>query len=119
MMDSGRTEWQATHEKDQSENWYRCITRSGLQCLYINARSLVKRIDVFVALVQSQDYDVIITTETWLNEEITSAEIQMQGYDIFSGDRQIRRRGGGVLLYTKAELNATVFTLKTKFPQLS
>ena len=79
--------------------------------------SELRDVDVFVALVQSQDYDVIIITETWLNEEISSAEIQMQGYDIFRGDRQIRRRWGGVLIYTKAELNATVFTPKTKFPE--
>ena len=47
----------------------------------------------------------------------TLLEIQLEGYDIFRGDRQICKRGGGVLLYVKAELNASNFIPRTKFPE--
>ena len=111
-MDCGRAERETSSTKGEESttaNW----TRSGLTCLYLNARSLVNKMDVLFALNQTYKYDIIIVTESWMNDGISSSEIQLEGYDIFRGDRQICKRGGGVLLYVKAELNASNFIPKT------
>lgn len=49
------------------------------------------------------DYDVIILTETWLNEDISSTELFDDRYDVYRRDRKLnelckKRTGGGVLI---------------------
>ena len=41
---------------------------------------------------------IIGITESWANNDITNAELGLEGYVMFRKDR-IGRRGGGVLLY--------------------
>ena len=43
---------------------------------------------------------IIGITESWANNDITYAELGLEGYAMFRKDR-MGRRGGGVLLYTK------------------
>ena len=43
---------------------------------------------------------IIGITESWANNDITNAELGLEGYVMFRKDR-IGRRGGGVLLYIK------------------
>ena len=43
---------------------------------------------------------IIGITESWANNDITDAELGLEGYVMFRKDR-IGRRGGAVLLYTK------------------
>ena len=43
---------------------------------------------------------IIGITESWANNDMTYAELGLEGYAIFRKDR-IGRRGGGVLLYIK------------------
>ena len=45
----------------------------------------------------------VCLTETWLDESISDAEIQMSNFDIFRSDRSVRQRGG-VALYLRKEL---------------
>ena len=40
-------------------------------------------------------------SETWLNENVTNAEIQMQDYEIFRADRLSRARGGAAIYVRK------------------
>ena len=42
-------------------------------------------------------------TESWANNDITDAELGLEGYAMFRKDR-MGRRGGGVLVYIKATL---------------
>ena len=44
-------------------------------------------------------------TESWANNDITYAELGLEGYVMFRKDR-IGRRGGGVLLYIKETIPA-------------
>ena len=48
------------------------------------------------------DTDIIIGTETWLDESIKNSELLLDDYDIFRRDRPTR--GGGVLLAIKKSL---------------
>ena len=48
---------------------------------------------------------IIGITETWANNDITDAELGLEGYAMFRKDR-MGRRGGGVLLYIKENIPA-------------
>ena len=48
---------------------------------------------------------IIGITESWANNDITNAELELEGYVMFRKDR-IGRRGGGVLLYIKDTIPA-------------
>jgi hypothetical protein len=56
---------------------------------------------------------VIALTETWLNEDVLNAEIQIPGYDIFRQDRK-GKRGGGVLIYLEKSIPAIQFYPNTE-----
>ncbi len=47
-------------------------------------------------LIYSFSVDMLCITETWLNSDVTNAEVSLENYNIFRGDRQSGRRGGGV-----------------------
>ena len=49
--------------------------------------------------------DIIGITESWANNDITDAELGLEGYVMFRKDR-MGRRGGGVLLYIKETIPA-------------
>ena len=48
---------------------------------------------------------IIGITESWANNDITDAELGLEGYVMFRKDRT-GRRGGGVLLYMKETIPA-------------
>ena len=50
----------------------------------------------------------IIISETWLDDSISDAEIQMSNFEIFRSDRLGRQRGG-VALYLRKNLNGRIF----------
>ena len=60
-------------------------------------------------IVQSSEFNhpIIALTETWLKPCITDAQIQLESYNVFRGDR-ISRGRGGTLLYIKEDLAVTV-----------
>ena len=45
----------------------------------------------------------IMVTETWHDDSVLGAEVQIPGYDIFRADRKGRRRGGAAT-YLSSEL---------------
>ena len=58
-------------------------------------------------LKDSLDYDNSIgcfLTETWLNQDILDAEVSLEGFNLFRGDRVGRARGGAAI-YLKDRLN--------------
>ncbi len=54
---------------------------------------------------------MLCITETWLNYDVMDAEVSLENYNIFRGDRQSGRRGRGVALYVKSELLPRCFSL--------
>ena len=56
---------------------------------------------------------IIGITESWANNDITYAELGLEGYVMFRKDR-IGRRGGGVLLYIKKLYQHMKYNYKRK-----
>ena len=57
------------------------------------------------AMVDDIKPHIIRITKTWANNDITDAELGLEGYAMFRKDR-MGRRGGGVLLYIKENIPA-------------
>ena len=55
--------------------------------------------------MQEENFDVLFINETWLNNNVNDAEINIPGYSILRKDRD-NGRGGGVAVYLKNTLNA-------------
>jgi predicted transcriptional regulator len=75
----------------------------NLKIMNVNARSLLPHIHSFTTKVEIIDPDVIVVTETRLDNTFLDSELQIHDYNIFRRDRN--REGGGVLVATKKELN--------------
>ncbi|XP_055589243.1 uncharacterized protein LOC129741528 [Uranotaenia lowii] len=77
-------------------------SRSTLRLYYQNVRGLRTKIDELFLAVSDPEYDVIVLTETWLNDEITSVQLFGHHYNVYRRDRDPTitglRRGGGVLV---------------------
>ena len=67
---------------------------------YINARSIVNKLQQFQSLVYTNSYDFIGITETWLSNKIYNNEILPSGYVVFCKD--CLTRGGGVMLAVRS-----------------
>ena len=89
------------------------------KCLYFNARSLVNKIKELELLVKSENADIIGVTETWLNTNILDSEMSMEGYSLLRKDRSDNRRGGGVALYIRNDINFIYceHLIETEFPE--
>ena len=73
--------------------------------LAINARSIINKKTELNIIVDDIKPHIICITESWANNDMTNAELGLEGYVMFRKDR-IGRRGGGVLLYIKDTIPA-------------
>ena len=71
----------------------------------MNARSIINKKDELNIMVDDIKPHIIGITESWANNDITDAELGLEGYAMFRKDR-MGRRGGGVLLYIKDTIPA-------------
>lgn len=80
-----------------------------LMVYYQNVRGLRTKIDDFFVTVVDCDYDVIVVTETWLDDRIYSAQLFGNRFTVFRNDRNpfnsTKARGGGVLIAVSNRLN--------------
>lgn len=65
----------------------------------LNIRSLLPKFTEFKDLIQKYKYELILVTETWLNNNIIDDVISLEDYKLFRKDRN--GRGGGVAVYIK------------------
>ena len=72
--------------------------------------------DYLRAEVKVFDPDIIGITESWTNDKISDAEIQLEGFEVFWQDR-LGNKGGGVLLYIRDPLMASSIKLENYFPE--
>ena len=81
-------------------------------CIYLlNPTSICKK-DAITHLQQDILYynpDIVIITESWFKSHHNSDIFAIPGYNLHRRDR-IKRKGGGVCLYTKSTISATVWT---------
>ena len=80
-----------------------------LVVLYLNAQSVVGKINELSCTVSEMEPDLILITETWCNSDITTAYLNIAGYELqpdLRVDREDTKggRGGGLLVYSKAGL---------------
>jgi len=79
--------------------------RSCLSCIYLNARSIVNKVDELNLYITEEKPDIVGISETWLHPDIDDSEFQFDGYQVFRQDRKTGR-GGGVALLVRNDLNA-------------
>ena len=77
----------------------------------LNARSIINKKNELHIMVDEIKPHIIGITESWANNDITYAELGLEGYVMFRKDI-IGRRGGGVLLYIKETIPAYEVQLK-------
>ena len=93
-------------QKDKrSNNIQRNTSESGIKCVCLNARSIINKKTELNIMVDDIKPHIIGITESWANNDITDAELGLEGYVMFRKDR-MGRRGGGVLLYIKESIPA-------------
>lgn len=80
--------------------------KNKLKLGLLNVRSLLAGtgFDVFVNIIQMENFDVFAVTETWLNESHENDIVEIANYNFFRCDRG--SRGGGVGLYVRTEFHA-------------
>ena len=86
--------------------------------LLLNARSLCNKIEDLQATIHTNHKDVhlIAVTETWFSAEKPATAYPLPGYHQFHHDRA-NRIGGGVALYVRDDLNATLCMFESNIPQ--
>ena len=78
-----------------------------MKCLYLNARSILNKVDDLHLLISQVRPDIILITESWLSVRYDSSILDLtNNYVIFRKDRQDGNDPhGGVLLAVKINLN--------------
>lgn len=77
-----------------------------LKLLNINFQSIGNKTSQLHALLETEDPDIIVSTETWLNDSVFSSEFLPDRYQIFRRDRITDTTGGGVFLAFKSNIIA-------------
>ena len=75
-------------------------SKAELKCMCLNARSIINKKNELDIMVDEIKPHIIGITESWANNDITDAELGLEGCVMFRKDR-MGKRGGGVLLYIK------------------
>ena len=80
-------------------------SKAEIKCVCLNPRSIINKIKHYGRCLDDIKPHIIGITESWANNDITYAELGLEGYVMFRKDI-IGRRGGGVLLYIKETIPA-------------
>ena len=67
----------------------------------------------FKTEIVTQNYSVFVTTETWLDDNISDADLYIGGYNNFRKDRI--GRGGGIMLYGTCTMSCNRRKLVPRF----
>lgn len=68
-----------------------------MQISHVNIRSLISSFDMFKDFVESEEFDIIGVTETWLQPDFPTKFVEITDYIFLRHDRD--NRGGGVGIY--------------------
>ena len=79
--------------------------KAEIKCVCLNARGILDKKNELDIMVDEIKPHIIGITESWANNDITYAELGLEGYVMFRKDR-MGKRGGGVLLYIKETIPA-------------
>ena len=85
----------------------------GIYFIHLNARSLnsnLREIDDYLSSLNYK-FDIIAISETWVSEPEQN-KFNINGYDVYHTARK-NKRGGGVALYVKQELECKFLSYKS------
>jgi len=90
--------------------------------LYLNAQSIVKKVDELECIAREENPDFILVTESWCNANISDAFLSFNGYTLHTDLRLDRTdtaqgRGGGLLVYSKTGTIVTKLENQFNFTQ--
>lgn len=85
------------------------IKFSSINLYYQNVRGLRTKTHEFLSSLASSSADIIILTETWLNDSVNSSELFDDRYNVYRRDRVVnklskKKDGGGVLIAVTKKL---------------
>ena len=78
-------------------------SKAEIKCVCLNARSIINNKNELNIMVDDITPHIIGITESWAHNDITDAELGLEGYVMFRKDR-IGKKGGGVLLYISRKI---------------
>ena len=78
-----------------------------LKCLYTNANSVVGKMNELRQRVDGQD--IIGVVETWATDNVTDAELSIEGYTLYRQDRK-ETKGGGLIIYINKNIKSSLCT---------
>ena len=81
------------------------------KCVCLNARSIISKKNELNIMVDDIKPHIIGITESWAHNDITYAELGLEGYVMFRKDR-IGKKGGGVLLYRPIKENIPAYEVQ-------
>ena len=88
---------------DENDSLSNIFGKKGLHFMHLNIRSLIPKLAEVRSLIQQTGAAVVAISETWLDETVQDAEVDVDGYSVIRQDRN--RQGGGVLLYIKSGIS--------------
>jgi len=74
---------------------------SNVSIFYQNVRGLNTKTDEFYVNNISNNYDILIITETWLQSDICDSELFGNNYNVYRCDSSDNKKRGGVLIVIK------------------
>ncbi|XP_065683499.1 uncharacterized protein LOC136096317 [Hydra vulgaris] len=77
-----------------------------IRILHLNIRSLNSNFEKLLNLIEETKnlFNIICLTETWITSKDLNSHFQIPHFNIISLERQINKRGGGVLIYAHKTL---------------
>lgn len=88
------------------------VSTKDLRVYYQNVRGLRTKVDCFFLSVSECNYDVIVLTETWLDERFYSTQLFGSKFNVYRTDRNVlnssKIRGGGVLIAVSERWNSFI-----------
>ena len=93
-----------------------------VKIIYLNARSILNKINDLEVLLNEQEPDFVLIAETWLNDDTNTAMLNIEGYYI-DPDLRLDRKdtlngiGGGLIVYIKEGLIVKPTSAESNFNQ--
>ena len=107
-LDTSQSPLTSTPAKKLSRNFAKKQTPKKLKVLNMNFQSVVNKVQVFHCLLDTENPDIVVGTESWLSPDIASSEIFPEGYHSFRADRKSKsKRSGGVFILVRNSLICT------------
>ena len=83
----------------------------GITIGHLNIRSINRKLEEVVRILDQGDLEILCITESWLNKSVPDHMISICGYNLLRHDRTKdsgKQTGGGIIVYYKNHLNVSL-----------